>query len=168
MPPIIPANSFLLAWGFACAYVFVALAVAVVALAALVYLSLWSACSDSSLRTEGDHGRDEINADVEGFGCRHHDDGAHILRGPASESLQWTKPRWLGVRYGDLRAADDTPARREGDGGYGPTPQRCMREWIWTRCTATTVRELGELRCYRSRTSVKSEQSGGVTWEPWS
>jgi hypothetical protein len=33
---------------------------------------------------------------------------------------------------------------------------------------ATTVRELGELRCYRSRTSVKSEQSGGVTWEPWS
>jgi hypothetical protein len=33
---------------------------------------------------------------------------------------------------------------------------------------ATTVRELGELRCYRSRTSVKSGQSGGVTWEPWS
>jgi hypothetical protein len=32
----------------------------------------------------------------------------------------------------------------------------------------TTVRELGELRCCQSRTGVKSEQSGGVTWEPWS
>jgi len=43
----------------------------------------------------------------------------------------------LGVCYGDLRAADDTPARREGDGRYGPTLQRCMREWIWTRCAVS-------------------------------
>jgi hypothetical protein len=81
------------------------------------------------------------DANVEGFGCRPgtHDEATPRTpkQGPASESLQWTKPRWLGVRYGDLRAADDTPARREGDGGYGPTPQRCMREWIWTRCTVS-------------------------------
>src|SRR5215207_11620571 len=43
----------------------------------------------------------------------------------------------LGVRYGDLRAADDTPARREGDGGYGPTLQRWVREWIWMRCAVS-------------------------------